>query len=149
MKRLPIASALRKETTKFIDYVIPYVKGLSSVLDMEAIARAKIKIGVDPLGGSGVAFWTPIAEMYGLNLEILNRYVDPTFSFITLDWDGKIRMDCSSSYAMAGLLVKNRHGKIIDKGTSSAKKRRLFGFCTALHARSLYTEFSLVELFAA
>lgn len=111
VKRLPLASALRKETTKFIDYVIPYVKGLSSVLDMEAIARAKIKIGVDPLGGSGVAFWTPIAEMYGLNLEILNRYVDPTFSFMTLDWDGKIRMDCSSPYAMAGLLAaKEQYG---------------------------------------
>ena len=66
---------------------------------------------VDPLGGSGVAFWTLIAEMYGLNLEILNRYVDPTFSFMTLDWDGKIRMDCSSFYAMAGLLAaKEQYG---------------------------------------
>ena len=106
VRRLPLKAALAAETTKFIDYIIPYVEGLSSVIDMEAISRSGIKIGADPLGGSGVAFWAPMAEMYKLNLEIVNKYVDPTFSFMTLDWDGKIRMDCSSPYAMASLVAK-------------------------------------------
>lgn len=104
VKRFPLERALSAPTVRFIDYVIPYVKDLGNIIDMQAIARAKIKIGVDPLGGSGIAFWVPIAEMYGLNLEVINKYVDPTFSFMRLDWDGKIRMDCSSPFAMAGLL---------------------------------------------
>ena len=71
---------------------------------MEAIADAGLKIGVDPLGGAGIAYWEPIAERYGLDIDVINPYVDPTFSFMTVDKDGKIRMDCSSPYAMAGLI---------------------------------------------
>jgi phosphoglucomutase len=105
VKRMPLARALRASTTHEYDYVAPYVADLETVLDMQAIAAAGLKIGVDPMGGSGVAFWDPIAEAYGLDLEVVNRNVDPTFSFMTLDHDGKIRMDCSSPYAMASLIA--------------------------------------------
>ncbi len=104
VRRMPFARALKAETTHAYDYITPYVNDLQSVVDMEAIARAGLKIGVDPMGGAGVAFWEPIAERYGLDLEIVNPAVDPTFAFMRLDWDGKIRMDCSSPYAMAGLI---------------------------------------------
>jgi phosphoglucomutase len=130
VKRLPLAQAISKDTTRFMDYVVPYVKDLGGVIDMKAIARARIRIGVDPMGGSGIAFWAPIADIYGLDLHSLNNYVDPTFSFMTLDWDGKIRMDCSSRHAMAGLLKHkdmygiafgndtdyDRHGIVTDEG---------------------------------
>lgn len=86
------------------DYVTPYVDDLANVLDMDAIRESGIKIGVDPMGGSGIAYWPVIAEKYGLNIEVVNHAVDPTFSFMRLDKDGKIRMDCSSPYAMAGLI---------------------------------------------
>ncbi|MDR1510216.1 MAG: phosphoglucomutase (alpha-D-glucose-1,6-bisphosphate-dependent) [Synergistaceae bacterium] len=104
VKRLPLSRAVSAPTTKFIDYIVPYVSDLRNVVDMKAIASARIRVGVDPMGGSGVDFWAPIADMYGLDLRIINKYVDPTFSFMTVDWDGKIRMDCSSPHAMAGLL---------------------------------------------
>jgi phosphoglucomutase len=104
VKRLPLASALAAPTTHEHDYVTPYVNDLIHVVDLPAIARAGLKIGVDPLGGSSVGFWAPIAERYGLNLNVVNRRVDPTFSFMTVDHDGKIRMDCSSPYAMASLI---------------------------------------------
>jgi phosphoglucomutase len=84
--------------------VSPYVEDLEKVIDMESIATAGLKIGVDPLGGASVDFWDPIAERYGLALEVVNRSIDPTFSFMPVDHDGKIRMDCSSPYAMAGLI---------------------------------------------
>ncbi len=104
VRRMSFARALQAETTHAYDYITPYVNDLQSVVDMEAIARAGLKIGVDPMGGAGVAFWEPIAERYSLDLEIVNPAVDPTFAFMRLDWDGKIRMDCSSPYAMAGLI---------------------------------------------
>lgn len=104
VQRLPIQKALQAETTHTFDYITPYVNGLGSIINMEAIAAAGLKIGVDPMGGAGIAYWEPIAETYGLDLEIVNKRVDPTFSFMTLDKDGKIRMDCSSPYAMASLI---------------------------------------------
>ena len=109
VKRIRLNRALSADTTHQYDYVTPYVSDLRNVVDMAAIAAAGLKIGADPLGGSGVAFWDPIAEMYGLDIEVVNRNVDPTFSFMTVDWDGKIRMDCSSPDAMAGLIgLKDR-----------------------------------------
>ena len=96
--------ALRAATTHTYDYVMPYVEDLANVLDMQAIADAGLRIGVDPMGGSGVNYWAPIADHYGLDLEVVNPAVDPTFSFMTLDSDGEIRMDCSSPHAMAGLI---------------------------------------------
>jgi len=104
VKRVPLARALRAGTTHEHDYVAPYVKDLDNIIDMKAIASAGLKIGVDPMGGAGVYYWDPIAEEYGLDIKIVNKYVDPTFSFMTVDKDGKIRMDCSSPYAMAGLI---------------------------------------------
>jgi phosphoglucomutase len=104
VKRVPLERALRAGTTHEHDYVDPYVKDLDNIIDMKAIASAGLKIGVDPMGGAGVYYWNPIAEEYGLDIKIVNKYVDPTFSFMTVDRDGKIRMDCSSPYAMAGLI---------------------------------------------
>ena len=104
VRRLPFERALKAESTREYDYITPYVEDLSKIIDLEAIANAGLKIGVDPLGGSSIYFWEPIAEKYGLSIEVVNRAVDPTFSFMTVDKDGKIRMDCSSQYAMAGLI---------------------------------------------
>ncbi|HXF64502.1 MAG TPA: phosphoglucomutase (alpha-D-glucose-1,6-bisphosphate-dependent) [Caldilineaceae bacterium] len=104
VRRIPLRRALQVETTHEHDYVTPYVADLGSALDMEAIARAGLKLGVDPMGGAGIGYWDPIADRYGLTIEVVNRAVDPTFSFMTLDWDGQIRMDCSSPYAMASLI---------------------------------------------
>lgn len=105
VKRIPFQKALKSPFIHEIDYVQPYVQDLKHVINLPAIAASGMKIGVDPMGGSGVAFWGPIAETYGLkNLQVVNPRIDPTFSFMTLDHDGKIRMDCSSPYAMASLI---------------------------------------------
>ncbi len=107
--RLRLEKALHADTTHEYDFIGPYVKDLANIIDMEAVAEAGLKIGADPLGGSSIDFWEPIAEAYGLSIEVVNPSVDPTFSFMTLDKDGKIRMDCSSPYAMAGLIqLKDR-----------------------------------------
>lgn len=109
VNRLPIEKARQASTTHWHDYVGTYVRNLKNVVDLAAIKSAKLKLGIDPLGGSGVAYWQPIAEQYGLNIENVNPTVDPTFHFMPLDWDGKIRMDCSSPYAMANLIaIKDR-----------------------------------------
>jgi len=105
VKRLPIAQARKASTVYKHDYVGAYVGDLMHVIDFETIRAAKLKLGVDPLGGSGIAYWEPIAERYGIDVEIVNPTVDPTFRFMPLDWDGKIRMDCSSPYAMANLIA--------------------------------------------
>ena len=102
--RLPLEKALHAETTHQVDYIQPFVADLQNVINLPAIAAAGLKIGVDPMGGSGIAFWEPIADRFGLKIEIVNPRVDPTFSFMTLDHDGRIRMDCSSPYAMASLV---------------------------------------------
>jgi phosphoglucomutase len=105
VKRLPWGKAKTAATTYEFDFVTPYVSDLKNILDLDAIAASGLKIGVDPLGGASLAYWEPIAEMYGLNLEVVNQLVDPTFGFMTVDKDGKIRMDCSSPYAMASLIA--------------------------------------------
>jgi phosphoglucomutase len=102
--RMPWEKALRASTTHFEDYIQPYIHDLRNVVNMDAIAGSKLRIGVDPLGGAGVHYWEPIAQMYGLDMEVVNPAVDPTFRFMTVDFDGKIRMDCSSPYAMASLI---------------------------------------------
>jgi len=104
-RRIPFAHALKADTTHHYDYVSGYVNHLDSVVDMAAIAGAGLKLGVDPLGGAGVFYWPRIAERYGLDLTVVNKYVDQTFRFMTVDWDGKIRMDCSSPNAMASLIA--------------------------------------------
>ncbi len=104
VKRIPFEKALRAATTHEYDYIGPYVADLANVVDMEKIAAAGLKLGVDPMGGAAVDYWAPIAERYGLALEIVNPVVDPSFAFMPLDKDGKIRMDCSSPFAMQGLI---------------------------------------------
>jgi phosphoglucomutase len=109
VKRVPFTTALRAATTHQEDFVLPYVQDLRNVIDVDAIRSAGLKLGVDPLGGAAVHYWGPINEIYGLSIEVVNPKVDPTFSFMTVDHDGKIRMDCSSPWAMARLVgLKDR-----------------------------------------
>ncbi len=109
VKRMPLARALKAETTHEHDFAAPYVADLRHVVDLEAVRAAGLKLGVDPMGGAALHYWEDIAEAYGLDVEVVNRRVDPTFSFMRVDKDGKIRMDCSSPYAMAGLIdLKDR-----------------------------------------
>lgn len=104
VKRMPLEKAMRASTTKQVDLVTPYVDDLKNVIDVDVIRGAKLRIGADPLGGASVHYWRPIADRYGLNITVVNPNVDFTFRFMTVDHDGKIRMDCSSPYAMASLI---------------------------------------------
>jgi phosphoglucomutase len=109
IKQIPHEQALRAPTTHRHDYLSPYIADLSNVVDMKVIGGSKLRLGVDPLGGAGVHYWGRIAERYGLDLTVVNEVVDPTFRFMTVDWDGQIRMDPSSSYAMQRLIgMKDR-----------------------------------------
>jgi len=109
VKRISFQKALRASTTHRYDYLNTYIDELVHVVDMDAIREAKISLGVDPLGGAGVHYWEPIADRYGLNLTVVNQAVDPTFRFMTVDWDGQIRMDPSSPYVMESLIgLKDR-----------------------------------------
>ena len=105
VKRVPFERAMKASTTHRHDYVGSYTSELGTVVDMAAIRDAKLKLGVDPLGGAGVHYWGVISERYGIGAEVVNDSVDPTFRFMTVDWDGKIRMDCSSPYAMQRLIA--------------------------------------------
>ena len=105
VKRIPFERALRAATTHQHDYLENYVSDLANVIDMDVVRSSKIHMGVDPLGGAGVHYWGPIADRYGLNLTVVNDTVDPTFRFMTVDWDGQIRMDPSSRYAMQKLIA--------------------------------------------
>lgn len=104
VRRMPFEKALVAPTTRHYDYIKPYVDDLRNILDMDIIRSAGLRIGVDPMGGAGVAFWQPIAETYGLSIDVVNPVVDATFQFMHVDKDGQIRMDCSSPWAMAGLI---------------------------------------------
>ena len=104
VKRISYEQALKADTTHRHDYLNTYVADLKNVIDMDIIRGANLRLGVDPLGGAGVRYWSAIAEHYRLNLEVVNTSVDPTFRFMCVDWDGRIRMDPSSSYAMQGLI---------------------------------------------
>ncbi len=118
--RQPYAQAAKAAGTEPHDYVGTYLADLANVVDMERIRDAKLKIGLDPLGGAAVAYWKPLADRYGLDLQVVNDRVDPTFRFMTLDWDGKIRMDCSSPYAMASLIaLKDRFDLACGNDTDS------------------------------
>ena len=110
VKRVPFDAAIKAGTTHEEDFVLPYVQDLRNVVDMEAIRGAGLELAVDPLGGAGRPYWEPINSVYGLDIAVVNPVIDPTFSFMTLDHDGKIRMDCSSPYAMARLVeLKDRY----------------------------------------
>ena len=101
--RIPYQRARSAATIRRYDYLGTYVDDLASVVDMDVVRNAGLKIGADPLGGASVAYWQPIQERHGVNVEVVNDAVDPTFRFMSVDWDGKIRMDCSSPYAMADI----------------------------------------------
>jgi phosphoglucomutase len=104
VKRVPFEKAIGAGSTRQEDFVLPYVRDLRNVVDIDAIHGANLKLGVDPLGGASLPYWDPINSTYGLNVQVVNRIIDPTFAFMTVDHDGKIRMDCSSPYAMARLV---------------------------------------------
>ena len=104
IKREPYEKAVKKDCIKEFDFITPYVQDLRNIIDMESIRAAGLKLGADALGGAGLGYWLPIAETYGLDIDLINGHPDPTFSFMNVDGDGKIRMDCSSPYAMAGLI---------------------------------------------
>jgi phosphoglucomutase len=108
VRRIPYARAMAAGTTGRYDFLDAYVSALGQVVDLEAIRAAGVRIGADPLGGASVGYWGEIGERYGLDLSVVNPAVDPTFRFMTLDWDGKIRMDCSSPFAMASLIARQR-----------------------------------------
>jgi phosphoglucomutase len=104
VKRIPFSAAIKAATTHQEDFILPYVRDLKNVVDIDAIRSANLKLAVDPLGGAARIYWEPINSIYGLNIVVVNPVIDPTFSFMTVDHDGKIRMDCSSPYAMARLV---------------------------------------------
>jgi phosphoglucomutase len=109
VQRISFDSAIKAPTTHPADFVTPYVEDLGNVVNLEAIRSSGVKIGIDPLGGAAAAYWQPVAERYGVDISVVNPEIDPTFAFMTLDHDGKIRMDCSSPWAMAGLVkLKDR-----------------------------------------
>ena len=109
MRRIPYPRALAAPTTREEDFVLPYVRDLPNVVDVAAIRAAGISLGVDPLGGAARHYWEPINAVHGLDVRVVNPVVDPRFAFMTVDHDGKIRMDCSSPWAMAGLVgLKDR-----------------------------------------
>jgi phosphoglucomutase len=109
VERIGFDAALKTSTTHAEDFVTAYVEDLANVIDLEAIRSAGVKIGIDPLGGAAAAYWQPVVDRYGIDITVVNPKIDPTFAFMTLDHDGKIRMDCSSPYAMAGLVeLKDR-----------------------------------------
>ncbi|MFI6387014.1 phosphoglucomutase (alpha-D-glucose-1,6-bisphosphate-dependent) [Nonomuraea sp. NPDC050540] len=122
VRRVPYTRALEAETTRRHDFMGAYVNDLPSVLDLDAIRGAGVRIGADPLGGASVAYWAEIAERHRLDLTVVNPLVDPTWRFMTLDWDGKIRMDCSSPYAMASL-IDNRSRYDISTGNDADADR--------------------------
>jgi phosphoglucomutase len=120
VKRIPYERALTASTTHYFDFVTPYVDDLINIVDIDLIRSSGIHMGVDPLGSANVGYWQPIIDRYGLNLEVVNPAVDPTFSFMAVDWDGKIRMDCSSPYAMTNLVnLKDRFDIAFGNDTDS------------------------------
>ena len=122
VRRVPYARAMAADTTGTFDFLGEYVSALDQVVDLAAIRDAGIRIGADPLGGASVAYWGEIGERYGLDLTVVNPEVDPTFRFMTLDWDGKIRMDCSSPFAMASLIGR-QHEFTIATGNDTDSDR--------------------------
>jgi len=146
--RLPYEQARRAPTLHPHDYVDSYVTDLAAVIDMAAVRSARLKIGVDPLGGAGVGYWRPIAERYGLDLEVVNDAVDPTFRFMPLDWDGKIRMDCSSPYAMTRLIALRERFDIAFANDTDADRHGIVTRTAGLMPPNHYLAAAIAYLFA-
>jgi phosphoglucomutase len=122
VRRLPYARALAADTTQRYDFLGTYVADLPSVLDLDAVRGSGVRIGADPLGGASVAYWGRIAEQHGIDLTVVNPHTDPTWRFMTLDWDGQIRMDCSSPYAMASLIEQRDRFRIATGNDADADR---------------------------
>ncbi|TKB91064.1 MAG: alpha-D-glucose phosphate-specific phosphoglucomutase [Nitrospira sp.] len=148
VKRLSYDQARRASTTHRYDYLGAYVGDLAGIIDMDVIRSAGLKLGIDPLGGSGVAYWQPIAERYGLNIENVNPAVDPTFRFMPLDWDGKIRMDCSSPYAMANLIALKDRFDVAFGNDADNDRHGIVTRSTGLMNPNHYLAVSISYLFA-
>jgi phosphoglucomutase len=147
VKRIPYEKALRASTTHRYDYLKAYVSDLSQVIDLEVIRDSKISLGVDPLGGAGVHYWEPIAERYGLNLTVLNQTVDPAFGFMTVDWDGQIRMDPSSPYAMKRLIGLKDHFQIAFACDTDHDRHGIVTQSTGLMSSNHYLAVAIYYLF--
>ena len=148
VKRLSYDQARRASTTHLHDFLGIYIGDLAQIIDMDMLRAAGLKLGIDPLGGSGVAYWQPIAERYGLNIEIVNPSVDPTFRFMPLDWDGKIRMDCSSPYAMANLIALKDRFDVAFGNDADNDRHGIVTRSTGLMNPNHYLAVSISYLFA-
>ena len=148
VKRIPYEAARRANTTHAHDYVGSYVGDLGSVVDLESVRASGLKLGVDPLGGASIDYWGPIAERYGLDLQIVNDAVDPTFRFMPLDWDGKIRMDCSSVYAMTKLIALKDRFDIAFGNDTDADRHGIVTRSAGLMKPNHYLAAAIAYLFA-
>jgi len=148
VRRVPYERARQADTTRTHDYVGSYVDDLGAVVDLECVRAARLRIGVDPLGGAAVAYWRPIAERYGLDLEVVNDAVDPTFRFMPLDWDGRIRMDCSSAYAMAKLIALKERYDIAFGNDTDADRHGIVTRAAGLMKPNHYLAAAIAYLFA-
>jgi phosphoglucomutase len=146
--RVPYEIARSAVTLHRHDYMGSYIGDLDAVIDMQAIRSARLTIGVDPLGGAGVAYWRPIAERYGLELQVVNDAIDPTFRFMTLDWDGKIRMDCSSPYAMTRLIALRERFDIAFANDTDADRHGIVTRTAGLMPPNHYLAAAIAYLFA-
>jgi len=147
VKHIPYERAARMSSIHAVDFVRSYVADLKSVINFEAIAAAGLKIGADPMGGAGVGYWGPIADLYKLNIQVVNPRVDPTFSFMTLDHDGKIRMDCSSPYAMASLVKLKDHYDIAFGNDTDFDRHGIVTRSTGLMSPNSYLATAIYYLF--
>ncbi|WP_375415385.1 phosphoglucomutase (alpha-D-glucose-1,6-bisphosphate-dependent) [uncultured Bradyrhizobium sp.] len=148
VKRIPYDRARKSPCVRRFDYISPYVAGLADVVDMDAIRSSGVRIGIDPLGGAGVHYWQPIVERYGLAATIVSAEVDPTFRFMTLDWDGKIRMDCSSPYAMARLIGMREHFDVAFANDTDADRHGIVTRSNGLMNPNHFLAASIAYLFA-
>ena len=146
--RMSVARARHASTTHPYHYLDNYVRDLSSVIDIEAIRASKVAIGVDPLGGASVAYWDAIGDRYGLNLQVVNRTVDPTFRFMTVDWDGQIRMDPSSVYAMAGIVGLKEQFAVAFASDTDADRHGIVSRSHGLLEPNRYLSVAISYLFA-
>jgi phosphoglucomutase len=147
VKRVPYAKALRADTTQTHDFIAPYVDDLANVLELEAVRAAGLKIGVDPMGGASVGLWGPIAERHGLDIDIVNPRVDPTWSFMTLDHDGRIRMDCSSRWAMARMIALDGRYDIAFANDADADRHGIVAPSVGLMNPNHYLAVAIEHLF--
>ncbi|ACI52962.1 phosphoglucomutase, alpha-D-glucose phosphate-specific [Gluconacetobacter diazotrophicus PA1 5] len=148
VRRIPYEQALRAACVHRHDYITPYVADLGSVLDMAAIRASGVKIGIDPLGGAAVAYWQPIIERYGIDATVVSDVVDPTFSFMTADWDGQIRMDCSSPYAMGRLIEAGRTFDVAFANDTDADRHGIVAGSDGLMTPNHYLATAIAYLFA-